>query len=103
MNSPEATKRLAQLKELQVKGRRCLVIDPQEQQSRVLDAPDHPAAKVRSRRMAGLPPEPTSVTDNGRGDPTGRGEVADEGRNLVIGHQNHGDFLADQMKMLTIG
>lgn len=35
MNSPEATKRLAQLKELQVKGRRCLVIDPQEQQVRL--------------------------------------------------------------------
>ncbi|KAH6929318.1 hypothetical protein HPB50_026519 [Hyalomma asiaticum] len=30
VNSPEATKHLAQLKELQVKGRRCLVIDPQE-------------------------------------------------------------------------
>ncbi|KAH6927073.1 hypothetical protein HPB50_026685 [Hyalomma asiaticum] len=35
MNSPEATMRLAQLKELQVKGRRCLVIDPQEQQVRL--------------------------------------------------------------------
>ncbi|KAH6924194.1 hypothetical protein HPB50_013640 [Hyalomma asiaticum] len=31
-NSPEATKRLAQVKELQVMGRRCLVTDPQEQQ-----------------------------------------------------------------------
>ncbi|KAH6937082.1 hypothetical protein HPB50_025518 [Hyalomma asiaticum] len=35
MNSPEATKRLAQLKELQVKGRSCLVIDPQKQQVRL--------------------------------------------------------------------
>nr|XP_037284765.1 uncharacterized protein LOC119177109 [Rhipicephalus microplus] len=34
-NSQEATKRLTELKELQVKGRRCLVIDPQEQKVRL--------------------------------------------------------------------
>lgn len=32
MNTAEASKKLAALKELQVKGRRCLVIDPKEQQ-----------------------------------------------------------------------
>lgn len=32
MNTAEASKKLAVLKELQVKGRRCLVIDPKEQQ-----------------------------------------------------------------------
>ncbi|KAH6937341.1 hypothetical protein HPB50_026780 [Hyalomma asiaticum] len=35
LNSGEATKRLTALKELLVKGRRCLVIDPQEQQVRI--------------------------------------------------------------------
>ncbi|KAH6941417.1 hypothetical protein HPB50_017923 [Hyalomma asiaticum] len=35
LNSGEATKRLTALKELLVKGRRCLVIDPQEQQVKI--------------------------------------------------------------------
>ncbi|KAH6919974.1 hypothetical protein HPB50_029038 [Hyalomma asiaticum] len=35
LNSGEATKRLTSLKELLVKGRRCLVIDPQEQQVKI--------------------------------------------------------------------
>ncbi|KAH6927405.1 hypothetical protein HPB50_003267 [Hyalomma asiaticum] len=35
MKGPEAARRLAQLRELQVKGRRCLVIDPPEQQVRL--------------------------------------------------------------------
>ncbi|KAH6931812.1 hypothetical protein HPB50_000865 [Hyalomma asiaticum] len=35
MKSPETTKRAAQLKELQVNGQRCLVIDPKEQQVRL--------------------------------------------------------------------
>ncbi|XP_070395578.1 uncharacterized protein [Dermacentor albipictus] len=43
LNSPEATKRLAGLKELQVKGRRCLIIDPQERQQVKIKVSTQPA------------------------------------------------------------